>query len=195
MCHPIQRIGRVVARIMGAPVEAASGVSVTRKGEVLTLAVIGAVAAFGAVSSRYPKATPFDPEFDQAARDHQLDSDLLRAIAHQETGGTFNPNAIGPRNTNGTRDYGLMQINDVTARALGISATELLGNPKLSINKASELLVMLKRELGPLWSPWTWVAAYNAGAPAIRQRGIFNMAYASSVMFHWQMYKLRRGVA
>jgi Soluble lytic murein transglycosylase and related regulatory proteins (some contain LysM/invasin domains) len=167
---------------------------VSVKGELLTVTIVAGAVGFLTLAARYPKRTPFDDEFDAAAAHYNLDPDMLRAIAHQETGGKFDAGALGPKNTNGTRDYGLMQINELTARRYGIDPNTLIGNAKLAIDVAARLLVSIKQELGPLFSPWTWVAAYNAGSPAIRQRGIFNMAYASSVMFHWQMYKTRRAV-
>jgi len=51
---------------------------------------------------------PWNTCFDAAARHYRLHPALLRAIARQESG--MNPRAIG-KNTNGTLDLGLMQIN------------------------------------------------------------------------------------
>jgi len=53
-------------------------------------------------------ALPWNACFDAAARHYRLHPALLRAIARQESG--MNPRAIG-KNTNGTLDLGLMQIN------------------------------------------------------------------------------------
>lgn len=169
-------------------------VSVT-KGGLIALTVAGGAIAFMTLAARYSKKTPFDLEFDAAAAKWKVDPDLLRAIAHQETGGKFDPLALGAKNTNGTRDYGLMQINETTARHFGVDPQTILGDAALAIDLACRLLTSLKQELGSLFTPWTWVAAYNAGAPAIRQHGIVNMPYAASVMFHWQMYKTRRNLA
>jgi len=69
---------------------------------------------------------PWNACFDAAARHYRLHPALLRAIARQESG--MNPRAIG-KNTNGTLDLGLMQINTTwlpkLARA-GISREQLM---------------------------------------------------------------------
>jgi len=71
-------------------------------------------------------AAPWTICFDAAARHYRLHPALLRAIARQESG--MNPRAIG-KNTNGTLDLGLMQINTSwlpkLARA-GISREQLM---------------------------------------------------------------------
>jgi len=52
--------------------------------------------------------TPFDSCFERAGAYYQINPLLLRAIARQES--SMNPRAHN-RNTNGTSDIGLMQIN------------------------------------------------------------------------------------
>lgn len=152
---------------------------------ILTLAV-GAVAA-AALTKGY-SSTPYDAGFDRIGAARGVPPDLLRALARHES--NFNPRAVNAMNDPGEgRDVGLMQVNERTARAMGRDLARLL-EPAYSIETAAMLLVSLKRELGDLWSTQTWIAAYNAGSPAIRRRGVFNVAYTSAVLWHLQLYQL-----
>lgn len=156
-------------------------------GEKLLLTIgLGAVAATWLVADHGP--SPFDAAFDRIGRAREVPPLLLKSLARVESG--FNPSAVSPPNTNGTRDRGLMQINDRTAQALGRDPARLL-EPDYSIDIAAELLVSLRRELGERFSTFSWIAAYNAGAPAILRRGIFNAAYASLVHHHFLLYQVR----
>lgn len=62
-------------------------------------------------------AADYEPLFQQAAQQYNLDPDLLRAVAAQES--RFNPKAVGPQTDYG-RALGLMQILDSNAKAAGI---------------------------------------------------------------------------
>ncbi|WP_051705317.1 transglycosylase SLT domain-containing protein [Cupriavidus metallidurans] len=62
-------------------------------------------------------AKQFDSLFEQAGQQYNLDPDLLRAVAAQES--KFNPKAVGPQTDYG-RALGLMQILDSNAKAAGI---------------------------------------------------------------------------
>ena len=71
-------------------------------------------------------APAYDRCFDQAGDFYTINADLLRAIARVESGG--NPAAVN-RNTNGSEDVGLMQINSwwlPRLAAYGISRDHLL---------------------------------------------------------------------
>jgi soluble lytic murein transglycosylase-like protein len=151
---------------------------------MLTITV--AAAAAGLLVADYV-STPFDPIFDSEGDASGIPATLLRAFARQES--SFRPDVIGAPNANGTRDYGLMGINDATARAMGLEVGKLL-DPRYNVHAAVALLLRLKRELGTAYSPQTWIAAYNAGSPAILRRGVFNVAYTSEVNWHWQLYQL-----
>ncbi len=158
--------------------------SAPRRELVLTIAVGAAAAAL--LVADYQK-TPFDDLFDDVARRRTLPADLLRALARHES--RFRSDAVSGPNTNKTRDYGLMQVNEATARALGRDVKRLL-EPAYNVETAAELLVRLRRELGELWSLHTWIAAYNAGSPAIKRHGVFNAAYVASVSWHHTLYQL-----
>ena len=155
---------------------------------VIQFVVIGAGIAF-VVGTQY-RSTPFDHEFEEIGKREAVEPDLLRAIARHESG--FNPSAISPKNSNGTRDYGLMQINEATAKTFGYAATALVGTTgvRSSITIAAKLLKAVKSELGSKANIFTIIAAYNAGSGNIKQRGIFNQAYVGSVALHLQLYAM-----
>ncbi len=127
----------------------------------------------------------FDAHFQRVGKAFSIDWRLLKAIAKHESG--LNPNAIGRPNKNGTVDYGLMQINDRTAKTYGV-ATSALMNPEVSITIAARLLQSIKKELGAVFDLRHWIAAYNAGSPAIKSRGIFNTAYVDDVLRHYKSF-------
>lgn len=140
--------------------------------------------------------TPFDLIFTRVGKQEGADPDLLRAIARKES--RFNPAAISPPNANGSRDYGIMQMNDITARALGIDPRSLItsaSSPNLTtvefaVRSSARLIRRLWSELREKANIYTLIAAYNAGSPAIRQRGIFNTSYVFEVFYHQQLYTL-----
>lgn len=163
----------------------------TRTGDFLTVSLMAGAAglAYLLASGTYTK-TAFDRLFEDAGRDKQIEPDMLRAIAQAES--SMNPNAVA-QNPGGAPDFGLMQINGRTADRYGIARDTLL-DPAVSVATAARLLADIRKELGGKFSPFTWIAAYNAGAPAILRRGVFNVTYVSRVMFHWQMFAIARGL-
>lgn len=159
-----------------------------RDGDFLFYTIAAAVAGVGFIVADH-LSTPYDALFDAAGKRHGLDPNLLRAIGRKESG--FRADAVSKPNANGTRDYGVMQINENTAKALGVPRDALM-NPGISIETAGRLLTSLKQELGEKLTINTLIAAYNAGSPAIKRRGIFNIEYVSEVMTHLQLYSLGR---
>lgn len=90
---------------------------------------------------------------------------LLYAIARAESG--LNPQAIG-RNSNGSRDIGLMQINSAwlpTLASHGIGERELF-EPCVNIHVGAWILAGNVSRLGYTWEA---VGAYNAANPALRR--------------------------
>lgn len=171
-------------------------ISVTRSGDtargVLTLALVIGVAGAAMVTARR-RRTPFDALFQARADRYDVPVDMLRAIAVTENA-QLAPAAVSPPNRDGTRDYGLMQINEKTAASLGVKNKADLLQPETSIELAADLLARLRKELGSMFNTFTWIAAYNAGAPAIRARGIFNMGYVGTVLYNWQLFSLGRQI-
>ena len=97
---------------------------------------------------------------------HQVNPHLLAAIAEVESG--LRPGAIG-RNTNGSIDIGLMQINSLWLPELqrhGIAPRDLL-DPCVSVHVGAWVLAQKMRRHG---NTWTAVGAYNAGSEVLRER-------------------------
>ncbi|ELD0488139.1 transglycosylase SLT domain-containing protein [Escherichia coli] len=129
--------------------------------------------------------------FDRAGVYYHIDSDLLRAIALQESRG--NPNAIGI-NHNGSIDVGLMQINSQHAGFLknyGISMLNLKQNVCLNIFVGAYILSKGFKKWGEGWNA---VGAYNAGFKKdlnhIRKR----YQYSKKVYRYYVEIKKKRGV-
>jgi len=119
-------------------------------------------------------AAPWNACFDAAARHYRLHPALLRAIARQESG--MNPRAIG-KNTNGTLDLGLMQINTSWLPKLsraGISREQLM-DPCTNIIVGAWVLHDAVSRHGLSWKA---VGVYHSPTPW-RQR-----AYALKVAKH-----------
>ena len=108
-----------------------------------------------------------------AAAKHSLNYLLLRSIAEQES--SFNPVAVGG-NTNGSSDFGLMQINSSwlpTLRKYGVSQQDLF-NPCINADVGAWILADNFRRMGVTWDA---VGAYNASTPWKRVKyatGVYN---------------------
>lgn len=106
-----------------------------------------------------------------AATKHNVDYRLLRAIAHQES--HFNPTAVRKPgvagNSDGSTDYGLMQINSswlTTLRKHGITQASLL-EPCTNADVGAWILASNFSRMGVNWNA---VGAYNAVTPWKRVR-------------------------
>ena len=108
-----------------------------------------------------------------AAAKHSLNYLLLRSIAEQES--SFNPIAVGG-NTNGSSDFGLMQINSTwlpTLRKYGVSQQDLF-NPCINADVGAWILADNFKRMGVTWDA---VGAYNASTPWKRVKyatGVYN---------------------
>ncbi len=110
-------------------------------------------------------ALPAHACWEDAATRYQVSSVLLYAIARTESG--LNPQAIG-RNSNGSRDIGLMQINSAwlpTLASHGIGERDLF-EPCVNIHVGAWILAGNVSRLGYTWEA---VGAYNAANPALRR--------------------------
>ena len=100
---------------------------------------------------------PFGALFAQAGAAHGLPPELLAAVAKVESG--YDPAAVSSA---GAR--GLMQLMPGTAAGLGVNPLD----PAQAVDGAARLL---KRDLGEFGSLPLALAAYNAGAGAVRRYG------------------------
>jgi len=115
------------------------------------------------------RLAPFASSFDRWSNRYSISRSLLQAIAIKESSG--NPNAIGYNGTvNPERwDYGLMQLNAVTARTAasriplpGFGLHQLF-DPDVSIRCAAWLLDDNRRVTGRI-DKESMLAQYHAGA-------------------------------
>lgn len=137
----------------------------TRLTRAITCAVLASLTALGTLPAR---AAPADLAacFDLAGRRFDIAPALLHAIAMQESG--MNPRAIN-RNTNGSWDAGLMQINSTWLPVLarhGIQRQDLW-EPCTNIMVGAWILGRNFRAMGR--TP-TALGAYNAASPHKRER-------------------------
>ncbi|HCS1476300.1 TPA: type III secretion system lytic transglycosylase IpgF [Shigella flexneri] len=98
--------------------------------------------------------------WDKAGERYNIPSSLLKAIAEKESG--FNKSAVNVNN-NGSKDYGIMQINvfhSKRLREMGYSEEMLISHPCLSVHYAAKLLNEFMMMYGRGWEA---VGAYNAG--------------------------------
>ncbi len=97
--------------------------------------------------------------FEEAARYHDVDASLLRAMAKVESRG--NARAVH-KNENGTEDVCLMQINSSNFDGLaryGITRERLLDDPCTCVQVGAWILSEKIRRYGKTWRA---VGAYNA---------------------------------
>jgi soluble lytic murein transglycosylase-like protein len=95
----------------------------------------------------FANVSNYESYFQMAGRYYNIPPMLIKNIAIIESAG--NPNAIR-MNENGTKDYGLMQINSIHFRQLsawGINEGNIL-NPKINIFAGSWLLSQHIKERG-----------------------------------------------
>lgn len=102
------------------------------------------------------------PCWDAAAAYHHVDPWLLYSIAYVES--RFNQNAVG-RNTNGTVDVGMMQINSIwypTLRRQGIPMSALK-------NACASTYIgawILSKNIKTYGYTWRAIGAYNSATPS-----------------------------
>lgn len=102
--------------------------------------------------------TPVGELVARVAREEGVDEALVRAVVQAESGG--NPRAVSPKGA-----MGLMQLMPRTAEAMGVSNPF---DPEQNLRGGVRLLKSLLNEFGDVRLA---LAAYNAGAPAVRQHG------------------------
>ena len=126
----------------------------------------------------------FAPEIAAAARRHELDPELLAAVAAQETGG---PGSNSGRNVvgDGGHGHGIFQIDD---RWHGFARTPEAMDPDRNADYAAGMLSsLLSRYGGDVHAA---LSAYNAGSPtATGTRTQWgdgrDLGYADSVLQHY----------
>jgi soluble lytic murein transglycosylase-like protein len=100
--------------------------------------------------------TQYDEVIAEAAREHQVDPALIKAVIHAES--AFNPHAVSPKGA-----MGLMQLMPDTAREVGV---ENAFAPASNIFGGTSYLAGLIRQFGRIEHA---LAAYNAGGEHVRR--------------------------
>lgn len=106
--------------------------------------------------------------FQEAAQKYAVSPYLLWAIANAES--SLDPSAIH-RNSNGTVDIGLMQINSIWAEQLG-KTWDRLNDPCTNVMAGAWILSQCFRDYGYTWQA---VGCYHSRTPTRRD------AYASRI--------------
>ncbi|WP_215906652.1 lytic transglycosylase domain-containing protein [Geomonas propionica] len=102
--------------------------------------------------------------FEEAGMEYGINPQILRAIAKVES--NFNPSAIN-YNSNGTYDYGLMQINSSWAPTIGKQRWSSLGDACNSVKTGAWILSMCMEKYGYTWKA---IGCYNSQTPDKRDR-------------------------
>lgn len=130
-------------------------------------------------------------QMEAAARDYDIDPDLLRAVMHVESRG--NPGAVSHK---GAR--GLMQIMPATAKRFGVRDPHVeLGDPMINIRTGAAYLKTLQGHFGNDLE--LVLAAYNAGEGAVMKYGRKippyreTQGYVTSVLERYRGFVSARG--
>lgn len=120
-----------------------------------SIKIIGAAAAL--VLLMAGAAWPFC--FDEAGGMYGINPQVLRAIARVES--NLNPKALN-RNTNGTYDYGLMQINTIWYPTLGEDRWNRLADACFNTKTGAWILATCIEKYGYNWKA---IGCYNSQTP------------------------------
>jgi hypothetical protein len=102
--------------------------------------------------------------FEEAGALYGINPQILRAIAKVES--NFNPRAVN-KNSNGTFDFGLMQINSSWASTLGKERWNSLGDACSNTKTGAWILSMCMNKYGYTWKA---IGCYNSQTPGKRDR-------------------------
>ena len=102
--------------------------------------------------------------FDEAGVQYGINPQILRAIAKVES--NFNSGAIN-WNTNGSYDFGVMQINSCWAPTLGKERWNTLGDPCSNIKTGTSILAGCMKKYGYTWEA---IGCYNSQTPDKRDK-------------------------
>lgn len=128
--------------------------------------------------------------WEEAASQHNIEPELLQAIAAVESG--FRAQAMNHVNRNGTRDIGLMQINSIHLPRLlkqGITEERLLTEPCLSVEVGASILAEFIQRFGYNWKA---VGSYNAGTGSGPEREALRMQYAEKIWAYYEQLVAHR---
>lgn len=115
----------------------------------------------------------------QAEQKYQVPACVLRAVHEIESGGELRPGLVHT-NRNGTKDYGVTQINTVWAnyfqRNFGITALQLADNACLAVNGSAYII---RYEINSTGNFWNGVGNYHSRTPGEHDRYVIRVAHAA----------------
>jgi hypothetical protein len=97
--------------------------------------------------------------FEEAGKDYGIPPLILWAIAKTESG--LNPYVVH-RNSNGTYDYGVMQINSKWSKTLGPTRWASLADPCTNVKTGAWILSQCIADYG---YNWKGIGCYNSRTP------------------------------
>lgn len=124
--------------------------------------------------------------WEQAGARYGIEPELLQAIAMVES--NLNPHALN-KNSDGSIDYGLMQINSFHLPELAkfnIRPTDLMANTCLNVITGAWILAANIRQFGYGWQA---VGAYNVGTANTPERHALRQKYIRKVFPHYRHLK------
>lgn len=128
------------------------------------------------------EASPYRSAIADAEAANGLPQNLLGRVLWQES--RLNPDVADHRNSNGTVDEGIAQINSDTARSPGYDLSPLTDphNPDTAIPFAAQYLRALNNTLGGDWEGT--LQAYNGGIGNVENGTVSEAArrYASAIL-------------
>jgi soluble lytic murein transglycosylase-like protein len=126
-----------------------------------------------------PWDNPRKPCWEEAGKYHGVNPWLLYAIAKVESG--YNPNAVSPKNRNGTVDLGLMQINSAHLPRL-----KKYGIPEIALKNACASTYIGAWVLADGYkrygNSWKAIASYNVGSVGTPRQHEIGLNYAKKFM-------------
>lgn len=99
-----------------------------------------------------------------SAQQYGVSPQLALGIASHES--AFNPNAVNSANANGTKDWGVMQLNDTTVQTFGVSDPL---DPQQNIDAGMKLLAQLSAKYNGDPTDILW--AYMSGSGNVNPSG------------------------
>ncbi len=135
-----------------------------------------------ALALQLAQPDPFQPAADpycfaQAAQAYAVNADILRAIAWRES--RFSTWKVH-RNSDGTSDYGLMQINSRNLPLLHLNPHTAM-DPCANVFGAARLLHRATARFG---NTWLAIGAYHSTTPPLQQRYADDIRLSYGMLLH-----------
>nr|WP_280971218.1 lytic transglycosylase domain-containing protein [Cupriavidus gilardii]WDE72582.1 hypothetical protein [Cupriavidus gilardii] len=142
--------------------------------------LLAAAAAVATSSIAFADDADLEQCFAATEVEYQVPYCILRGIHQVESSGSKSTSMVSRQNRDGSRDYGIMQINDFWIREFqrkfGITAQQITRDRCLAIRGAG---YVLRYEINRARDFWTGVARYHNPDPAIGYGYVLRVANAA----------------